>query len=309
MLALMTTTDAPGQLVVREVTHPQPLPHEAVVRVAAAALNRGELRLIAARPNGWRPGQDVAGVVETPAADGSGPPAGARIVAWPDQSGWAEKAAVPTELIVELPDHVELAAAATLPVAGVTALRAVRRGGQILGRRVLVTGATGGVGRFAVELANHSGATVTAVVSHLARGSDLRELGAIDVVATPTEVQGRYALILESVGGASLEAMPSRLDPDGVLVLFGASSNEPARLSFADFRDSPNARIELLRVYGGGERRTRGEDLKQVTRLVADGRLHPHIGLEVDFRDANDALRALEAREVVGKAVIRFDGS
>ena len=308
MYALMTTTETPGYLLVAEVADPEPLPHEALVRVCAASINRGELRLISMRPDGWRPGQDVAGVVEAPAADGSGPPAGTRVVAWPDQAGWAELVAVPTDLVVALPEQVDAARAATLPVAGVTALRAVRRGGQILGRRCLVTGATGGVGRFAVEIAHQSGALVTAIASGPASATDLRDLGAREVFASPSEAPGRYALILESVGGASLEAMPQRLDSDGVLVLFGVSSGEPARLSFADFRESPNCRVELLRVYGTGEPRSRGEDLAQLVDLVAQGRLHPKIGHEVDFRQVNQVLRSLKDRKLPGKAVLRFDG-
>lgn len=305
----MTTKDAPGSLRVVEVADPQPLPNEALVRVSAASINRGELRLISIRADGWRPGQDVSGVIEEPAADGSGPPAGTRVVAWPDQAGWAELVAVPTDVVVELPEQVDVAAAATLPVAGVTALRAVRRGGQLLGRRCLVTGATGGVGRFAVEIAHRSGAAVTAIAAGPASAAELRDLGASEVFASPSEAPGRYALILESVGGSSLEAMPQRLDSDGVLVLFGGSSGESARLSFADFRDSPNCRIELLRVYGTGEALSRGEDLKLVVDLVAGDLLHPKIGLEVDFRQADEALRALEDRRVPGKAVLRFDRS
>jgi NADPH:quinone reductase-like Zn-dependent oxidoreductase len=307
MYALMTTTKTPGYLLVAEVADPEPLPNEALVRVSAASINRGELRLIAMRPDGWRPGQDVAGVVEAPAADSSGPPAGTRVVAWPDQAGWAELVAVPTDLVVALPEQVDAARAATLPVAGVTALRAVRRGGQILGRRCLVTGATGGVGRFAVEIAHQSGALVTAIASGRSSATDLRDLGAKEVFASPSDASGRYALILESVGGASLEAMPQKLDSDGVLVLFGVSSGEAARLSFADFRESQNCRIELLRVYGAGESRSRGEDLAQLVDLVAQGRLHPTIGQEVDFRQVNQALRSVKDRTLSGKAVLRFD--
>lgn len=98
------------------------------------------------RRSGWTggvPGQDVAGTIETAAADGSGPAVGSRVVAWPEQSGWAEKVAVPTGSIVVLPDSVATAGATTLPVAGVTALGALRRGGLLLARRALITGATG----------------------------------------------------------------------------------------------------------------------------------------------------------------------
>lgn len=79
---------------------------------------------------GWRPGQDIAGEVLRPAPDGSGLPAGARIVALMDEAGWAERAAVPTQRIATLPDQVSFVHAATLPIAGLTALRTLRFGGR-----------------------------------------------------------------------------------------------------------------------------------------------------------------------------------
>src|SRR5690606_9014076 len=109
------------------------------VGVEAVAINRGELRLLAARGAGWRPGQAVAGVVLQQAADGSGPPPGERVVAWPEQQGWAEQLAVPTTHLAVLDPRVSFSEAATLPVAGITALRLLRIGGDRRGRRVLVT--------------------------------------------------------------------------------------------------------------------------------------------------------------------------
>ena len=86
-------------------------------------------------------------------SDGSGPPAGARIVALMDEFGWAERAAVPRQRIAALPHTVSFAAAAALPLAGLTALRTLRHGAPLLGRRMLITGAAGGVGHLAVQLA------------------------------------------------------------------------------------------------------------------------------------------------------------
>lgn len=306
VLALVTAHDAPQHLAPREVPEPSPAPDEAVVDVHAVSVNQGELRLLAARPDGWRPGQDVAGVVRHEAADGSGPPPGTPVVAWVDDGGWAQRLAVPTTGLVALPDTVDLAAAATLPVAGVTALRVLRRGGLLTGRAVLVTGASGGVGRFAVELAAVSGARVTGVTSRTSRAAGLLELGAADVVHDVRDATTRFDLILESVGGASLSATPSMLARDGVLVVFGNSSREPSTLSFAALMDSPDARIEVFRVYESHDAATRRQDLARLVAFVADGRLHPRIGVEVDHHDAGAALRALAAREVEGKAVIRF---
>ncbi len=164
MLALVLTQrpDTPAEI--REVAEPSASPHEAIVEVHAFSLNRGELRLLATRPEGWRPGQDVAGVVIRQAADGSGPPDGSRVVALVDEGGWSQRVAASTAHMATLPDDVSFAAAATLPIAGITALRTLRYGGFLLGRRVLITGAAGGVGRFAVELASLPGLALASQV-------------------------------------------------------------------------------------------------------------------------------------------------
>src|SRR5438093_1552415 len=153
--AVVVDPEAPGRLVIRGVAEPVPDRSEAVVRVRAISLNRGEVRRSTMAAAGWRPGWDIAGEVERPAATGSGPRAGARVVGLLPEGAWAEHVAIPTHALAELPDKVTFSQAATFPVAGLTALHALAKGGLILGRRVLVTGATGGVGDFAGQLAPH----------------------------------------------------------------------------------------------------------------------------------------------------------
>jgi NADPH:quinone reductase-like Zn-dependent oxidoreductase len=303
MLALVNTPSAPIPVELNEVPEPVPMPDEAIVEVHAFSLNRGELALLASRPEGWRPGQDVAGVIVQPAADGSGPEKGTRVVAWVDGAGWSQRVAAPTVRMAALPDNVSFASAATLPVAGVTALRILRQGGPILGQKVLVTGAAGGVGHFAVQLAALAGAEVTGVVSNSDRASGLSKLGATAIVANIHEAEGFFDLILESVGGSSLSGAISKVVPGGTIVMFGNSSREETPISFSNFAGHAFARILPFFVYLSGTPASMGEDLAKLVSMVAAGKLKPEIGLEDSWHNVYKATAALRDRKVNGKAV------
>jgi len=200
MRGVITDSAAPGGLrLADDLPEPEPAAHELVLAVRAFSINAGEVSLIEQRPDGWRPGQDTAGVVVAAAADGSGAPVGTRVVAYPEWEGWAERIAVPTAWVAALPDPVSLEEAATLPVAGLTALRAVQVGGALLGRNVLVTGAAGGVGQLAVQLAAASGARVTALVSGPERVGDAR--GQKTLVPGATSASGRSRMTSPSSSG------------------------------------------------------------------------------------------------------------
>ncbi len=302
MLALVNTPSAPIPVELNEVPEPVPMPDEAIVEVHAFSLNRGELALFASRPEGWRPGQDVAGVVVQPAADGSGPEKGTRVVAWVDGAGWSQRVAAPTARMAVLPDNVSFASAATLPVAGVTALRTLRQGGSLLGQRVLITGAAGGVGSFAVQLAALAGAEVTGVVSHPDRASGLSELGATAIVENIREAEGFFDLILESAGGASLSGAISKVAPGGTIVMFGNSSREETPISFPNFAGHAFARLIAFFVYLSGTPASMGEDLAKLVSMVAAGKLKPEIGLEDSWHNVYKAAAALRDRKINGKA-------
>lgn len=305
MLALVATTNKPEHIELREAPPPSAAPDEAVIEVRAFGVNRGELRLVESRPDGWRPGQDIAGVIARPAEDGSGPRQGERVVALVDQAGWAEMAASPTSRLALLPDGVGFEAAAALPVAGLTALRALRLGGMLLGKRVLITGASGGVGQFAVQFAALAGAMVTAV-ARSERAGALHDLGAHNVVPAIEELGDRYDVILESVGGTSLSAATKLTGADGALIFFGNSSRQPSSFSFGDFGGHPRARLLPFFVYESGPPAF-GVDLGLMAQLIGEGRLKPLIGFEGSWRRMDVALAALRDRQFGGKAILRID--
>src|SRR3954468_12457950 len=305
MLAIVNTPGGPEPVAIREIAEPEPKPNEALVAVHAFSLNRGELRLFSVRPEGWRPGQDIAGVVLRAAADGSSPPAGMRVVGLCDWHGWGERAAVPGHRIAPIADNVSFAAAASLPVAGLTALRTLRHGAPLLAKRVLITGAAGGVGNLAVQLAARSGARVTAVVGNPERARILDGLGAAEIATDIEQAQGRFALILEAAGGRSLKAAIDRVEAKGTVVIFGNSSGEPTDIDFRVFGEHQNARIQAFHYFTCESEDRFAPDLALLASLIADGSLQPVIS-EYDWRDINRVGPKLRGRQVSGKAVFHI---
>lgn len=306
MLALTISSDNAARLKLAEIDEPQPCANEALVAVRATSLNRGELRLLTIRPDGWIPGQDIVGVVERGAADGSGPAKGARVVALVDEAGWAERVAVPTDRLAVLPDEVSFVSAATLPVAGTTALRTLRHGGDLAGQRVLITGASGAVGRFQIQIAREQGASVIAVAAARHAG-DLRDLGAEQVVEAIELAEGPFSLITESVGGDSLARAIERVAPGGTIVMFGSSSGELTPIGFRQFVPGhEGARLQTFAYYTSGS--GIGADIAALLALVAAGRLETRIALTMPWTDIAQALDALRQRSFSGKAVLTIAG-
>lgn len=308
MLGYVTDPGAPGGLDRRELPAPEPGPHDVLIDVRAYAINRGELSLLQQRSDGWQPGQDLGGVVAQAAADGTGPPAGTRVVGVADGGGWSQQAIVPSHRVAELPDEVSFADAAALPVAGLTALRALREGGDLLGRRVLVTGATGGVGSFAVQLAVAGGAHVTALVSSESRTEAARALGAHAVVTKLDDDAGRFDTALDGVGGTVLRDAIQRLRNRGTVVAYGvAGGREPTSLAFYDFAGPPAlGRLVGFFIYATGEQ-TFGEDLAALAGMVADGRLRVDRDATRAWDETRDALDDLRERRVTGKVVLTLE--
>jgi NADPH2:quinone reductase len=291
MLAVITSPETPGRLIVVDRPAPRSAPGIAIVRVRASSINRGETRLIPARPNAWAPGQDVAGVVEGAAPDG-GPEPGTRVVGLAEGGSWSQFVAVPVDRLAVLPDAVSDEVAATLPVAGLTALRALRALGDVIGRSVLVTGVRGASGNMAAQLARAAGADVTGLARSLVAFTGIR-------IVTSLGEADRFDGIIDTAGGEVLAGALGHLTPHAKAVTFAGSA--PAPIGLGTFAGVPGT-LEALYVYRAPGRFD--DDLATLVRFVADGRLAPHIDRIVPVADVNDGLAALEAGGINGKIVL-----
>jgi NADPH2:quinone reductase len=308
--AVVVDPSATGKLAIKPVQLRDPDRDEVAVRVTAISLNRGETRraLTQAEP-GWRPGWDFAGVVERTAADGSGPPTGTRVVGILPSGAWAERVNCRSHAVAALPDAVSDAQAATLPVAGLTALHALRQGGLLLGRKVLVDGASGGVGHLACQLASAAGALVWGHVRRpeyrdsVAEWCDGRVILDRDLGAA--RPHGPFWLIVDSLGGPALSAALGMLQPNGTCVTLGISDAASATFESRNFFGTGGARLygltlfhELMSVERGGI------GLALLADLIAAGKLRPQIAVEASWNEIGTIARRLIDREFTGKAVL-----
>jgi NADPH:quinone reductase len=299
MRAIIVDPAAPAALRLAEVPEPLAGPSQVLLEVRHASLNHGDLNDARSGrvPPGGVLGSDAAGVVAQAAADGSGPAVGTRVVALAP-GAFAQRIAVEVGALAEVPPAVALAEAAALPAAGVAALRALRAAGSVLGKRVLITGASGGVGRFAVQLAAQAGAQVIASVGAVARGEGLAEAGADEVVVGLEGVDQPVDVVLDNVGGPLLVAAWELLAPGGSLQSIGWTAGEPAVFPPYSTVGPPKSLTSFLnKGEAGGE-------LGTLVRLVAAGRLAVEVGWRSSWERVAEAAEALLGRRVNGKAVL-----
>ncbi len=304
--AIVVDPAAVDRFVMCEVERPHALPHEALIAVAAISLNRGEIRRAQTAESGWRPGWDLAGTIVTAATDGSGFPAGTRVVGFLPAGAWAELVAVPTHSIAALPDEVDFQTAATLPVAGLTALLALERGGSLLNRSVLITGASGGVGYFACQLAAAAGAIVTAQVRR-PELVDFATAAKADrvIVGAGFDRHAPYDLALDSIGGDVLPAVLAQLAPDGTCVIFGTTAGANITFNASGFYGKGGLNLYGFILFHEVKRQPAAVGLARLVDLVATGVLVPHIDLEASWQEIATVARQLTDRQFRGKAVLR----
>ncbi|MGP2442470.1 zinc-binding dehydrogenase [Streptomyces sp. JW3] len=299
MRALVVDHGGAGPVRFADVDEPVPAGDEALVEIRHISLNFGELNYVDQWPAGAVHGHDASGVVVRAASDGAGPPEGTRVAVGMAPHAWAERVAVSPASLGIVPAGVDLADAAALGIAGVTALRVLRKR-SLLARDVLVTGASGGVGHFAVQLAALAGARVTALVGSPDRAAGLQDLGADEVLTDLAGTEHRFDLVLDTVGGPLVAQAFSALAEGGTIHLVGYSSGQdttfPAGTLFGF--GAPRS------VATYGDMTPTSGELTDLLGLMAAGRLSAPVGLRGDWRDVDDAVQALFARKVPGKVVL-----
>lgn len=309
MQAVVTNANVTGCLELGEVADPVPDSNQAVIAVTAFSLNRGELRRAEAAAAGTQIGWDLVGRVETAARDGSGPAGGARVVGFSRRmQGWAQYVALPTTDIAVIPDAVSDNDAATLPVAGLTALYALERCERLLGSKLLVTGASGGVGYFACQLGRLMGARVTAQL----RRPDYMDLvaatGVSEVVVSADGAElaahGKFRSIIDGVGGQVLSKLLSQLDERGRAILYGVSAGPETALAVRDLMLTGDGRIEGFYLYRETEVESATKGLDRLLALLADGRLTTHVPVTGNWQDIGATAARLIERDFPGKAVL-----
>lgn len=309
MRAFITDPEAPGSIRESEINDPTQESNQVLVRVSHFSLNRGEIGFAASGEKGRQIGWDIAGVVEKAAPDGSGPQVGERVVAFSRaQRGWAELVAIPVNDLATVPEGIDLSLAATLPVAGLTALYALERGERILGSRVLVTGATGGVGNFAVVLARLMGAEVVAQVRKTEQVEALVNLGAdslvVDTEGDKVAEAGPYRLVIDGLGNSLTSKAIHSLTPDGVAVLYGVTAGYQLSLNAGFMLGTGRGRVEGFNLYRESEVESVSKGLDRLLRLLAQSRLPIQVERKVSWSDTPATAQALMDRKFAGKAVV-----
>ncbi len=307
MLALTTTGDD-DLLRLSEVPDPEPAGNEALVRMHATSLNRGEVSRAKSSPAGQQVGWDVVGVIERAAGQGGGPPVGATVVGLVNNAAWAELVAVPVDYLAPVPDGVPWNAAACLPVAGMTAYRALAMGGFPVGKSVLITGASGGVGHLAVQLARAAQMTVTGLIRN-PEANSAAAASCHHVIRDIGDAEAPFDHVLDGVGGEVLTRCLDVVAPHGVVVSYASTLTDPAALGPRWFGAHVGTTLRAMLLFDELRfTQSASSDLSRLCALIAAGLMKPNIDVEADWARGGELARDLLARRVTGKVVLRIGG-
>ena len=293
--------------------------HEVLVQVHAAGLDRGTWHSMTGRPYLMRimgfglrapknrvPGLAVAGTVAAVGSKVTRFTAGDKVFGV-SRGAFAEYAAAREDKLAHMPSTLTFEQAAAVPVSATTALQGLRLGRIEAGQKVLVIGASGGVGTYAVQIAKAFGAEVTGVCS-AAKADLVRSLGADHTIdyesEDATDGSRRYDLILDIAGNTSLRRLRRALHPTGSLVIVGGESKGNLTGGLGRSLRAPLVSLFVrprLTMLASKEHHA---DLVPLTDLIDTGRLTPSIDRTYTLDRARDAMRQLEAGTVRGKICI-----
>jgi NADPH2:quinone reductase len=322
--ALCKSLDGPAALVIETLPEPVAAPGEAIVRVEAVGLNfadtlitRGKYQFKPDLP--FSPGAEIAGTIDAisdVAATASGLSPGRRVIGYVNWGGAAEKIAVPVSALIPVPDAVPMTVAAGLSVTYGTAMHGlVDRGRLKPGENVVVTGAAGGAGQAAVEIAKLMGARVIAVVSTPEKGAVAQAAGADDTIMFPgTDLKAAVReltggdgadVVCDCIGGEAAEPLVRALAWQGRFLVVGFAAGEIPKIPLNLLLLKGT---ELSGVYWGEAIRRdpalQRANMGEVMRWVAEGRLNPRIHATYPLERIDEALAVLDRREATGKVVL-----
>ncbi len=306
------------QLALTEAPDPVPGPQEVVVRVRAAGVDRGTWHLMAGRPYAVRvafglrrpkhpvPGRDVAGVVTAVGDQVTAVAVGDEVIGTADGS-FAELAVVPEGRVARKPSGLSFEEAATVPVSGLTALQAVRDAGRVRpGDRVLVIGASGGVGSYAVQIAAAHGAEVTGVASG-GKADLVRSLGAarvIDYTREDLDDGTRYDVVLDIAGRRPVRRLRRLLTGTGTLVIVGGEGGDRwlggTHRQLGALALSPFVGQRLTTMLS----KENADDLDALVRLVDRGAVRPALERTFALHEAAEAIDHVAAGRARGKVAV-----
>lgn len=304
---------SPKSLIIAEESTPLVKDNEVLIKVHYASVNPLEWRKVRGtpilvrfseglfHPKEWRLGRDLSGTVVEVGKNVTEFEIGDAVFGLAKGS-FSEYVSTKTNLITKKPENVSFEEAAAVSLAGVTALQVLKLGKITTGKKILINGASGGVGHFAVQLAVALGAEVTAVCSH-SNMEFVKKLGAKSVIDYKqhdyTSTNERYDLIIDNIANHSLTSNKKILTSTGICVIVGFKSLLKMLIAKSKSKkDDSQIKLHLTEIKNK-------EELIVLSDLMKTGRLIPQIDRTYDLSDVSEALLYSESKRVSGKVIIK----